>query len=633
MRLVGFDTETFLFGPGVMAPRIVSASFAVENVAEGLYLREDAWEHVARFLANPDTTIVGANPAYDFACVLAGGPAFLRDLVWDAYAAGRISDVLIREKLLDIAGDGRKDHTSYSLAALARGYLGQKLDKGADGWRLRYGELDGVPISAWPERPRAYAVDDAAVLLPIWRAQADRAERLRYPMPTEAEEVRADLALKLSTCWGIHTDGERVAALEAATVRRMSELSSTLIAHGIVKERKAQLVLGGGDDGGEIKKDMAKIYAMVKATWPADLGEIPRTKTGKVVTDADTLEMCSHPALEAMIEWSSLQKQGSTYIRRLKDGTGSTPLHPSYDAVVSSDRTSSFDPNIQNQPRLPGVRECFVPRPGHVFVSCDFDAQEMRSLAQACLDLVGRSRLAERFNASADFDPHTEFTAEALLRIPIADAVARLAVVDKEAKDARQAAKIVNFGLPGGLGVDGLIRFSKGYGRTIDRKTAEAWIKAYKGHWTEMPKFFSAVGAIVGPTGRGTVRIHESGFVRGNCGYTDGCNTQFQTRAAHASKAALFEAARRCHSVRTSWLYGARIVAFIHDEILLEVREEWAHEAAIELREIMEAAEAKWLPGVRPSASPTSMRRWSKAAEENRDRGGRLIPWDEQRSA
>jgi DNA polymerase I-like protein with 3'-5' exonuclease and polymerase domains len=74
-------------------------------------------------------------------------------------------------------------------------------------------------------------------------------------------------------------------------------------------------------------------------------------------------------------------------------------------------------------------------------------------------------------------------------------------------------------------------------------------------------------------------------------------------------------------------LFGCRVFAFVHDEILMEAPLERAHEAAFELARIMVEAMKEWVPDVKISASPALMLAWSKDATMVKDKDGRLIPW------
>lgn len=299
------------------------------------------------------------------------------------------------------------------------------------------------------------------------------------------------------------------------------------------------------------------------------------------------------------------------------------------------------------------ARGAVVARPGFVLVSCDFDSQEMRCWAQACLTLVGHSRLAERYQQDPDFDPHAALASTCLLKIPEDEGLARKRAGDAAMKKARQSAKIPNFGMPGGMGVGGLIRYARGYGEQwadpkncagcagaaagdeyggaskahhcYARRLRDAWFH----QWPEAREYFAFVDSVVGG-GIGDITQLVSDRRRGSVGYCDAANTIFQGLAADASKAALYEVTRRCYSVETSALYGCRPTFFIHDEVIIEAPEWKAHEAAVEMEEVFIEQMSRYTPDVPVRASAHMMRRWHKNAATALDRGGRIIPWEDR---
>lgn len=105
-----------------------------------------------------------------------------------------------------------------------------------------------------------------------------------------------------------------------------------------------------------------------------------------------------------LLSWhNSVEKLLGTYIPPLETGTR-VPICATYRPLVETGRASCSGPNMMNLPKAPGVRECYVPRPGFTFCSVDYEALELHTLAQACLELVGQSKLAEALNEG--LDPH-----------------------------------------------------------------------------------------------------------------------------------------------------------------------------------------------------------------------------------
>lgn len=646
--VIFIDTETERFAPEYKAPRIACLTWATPRGEHGIVSGADAESflkpHLLRAIEDPKYTIAGHTIAYDMVCLIQWGSRDLRRLIFEAYRLGRILCSEMRERLIDIANDELKGayddegdwiNKDYNLEELVGRICGVELDKGDDGWRLRYGELLEIPIGQWPERARTYAINDAKYGLEVY---LDQERRLRgTSLPTQALEARADLGFKLTSTWGIVTDGERVDMLWRWTQQRLRALRRDLLQTPLIVRKGSKRSIAAMDPNDfnvATKKDTKYLISLVEKAWNVDLyGELPMTDGGKKgqpkpKTGKEVLEMLiDHPELKLLVEYNSLEKSGSTYIKKLFAGVLST-IHCSYWTLgARSSRASSSGPNMQNQPRLPGVRECFVAREGKSFVASDFTTQEMRALAQSCLDILGWSTLAQRFQTDPHFDAHLELAANRLLGISLAEAQARKKIDDKLVTDARQDAKIINFGLPGGMREKGLIKFAKGSGRSIDKATATSWIQAYEEERPEMIAYYKEAKHAVGRENFGKMVCTRSGFVRGGCGFTDWCNGHFQTPSAHATKEALFEACRRMYVVETSWLYGSRPVNCVHDEIMAECEEGLEHEVAIELEQVMCQEMSKFTPDIPTAAEAVAMKHWSKKAKRV-FKNGRLVAWD-----
>ncbi len=196
VRPVAFDTETHLLKgtkinakttiTSLLAPRMVCLSWSDASGA-GLFDRERGLDWLERQLKDPEVLLVGANTVYDMAVCAADRPRLLQ-LVFDAYAAGRVRCVQLRQKLIDIAkGEhkfracrGKVRPAEHSLAALVDYWLDEHLAK-TDTYRLRYAELDGVPLEQWPQEARDYALKDAVKTFEVYRAQEMDINRVTGP--------------------------------------------------------------------------------------------------------------------------------------------------------------------------------------------------------------------------------------------------------------------------------------------------------------------------------------------------------------------------------------------------------------------------------------------------------------------
>ena len=597
MHIFTFDLETHLFSPGNMAPRPVCLT-----TTNSLFVGPDMTDVLEGALRS-DATIIGHNVQFDFAVVLAHWP-HLAQSVWAAYAAGRVQCTKIRAMLLDIAEHGHVKPKGYSLQALAKKYLDVDLDK--DTWRTGYADLEGVPLDQWPQGAIDYAINDAKYTEDLYNLQAEATKNYPGFQEEATRQATYGFALHLMSVWGVHTDGKLVKELKNSLQNSITEAEVAMQTAGLIRP-----------DG---TKDMQTIRALVEKSYP---DKVPRTPKGQIKTGADVLENCNHPALKAMVEHNAASKILSTYVLHYEAGV-TAPIHSRY-SLVGSGRTSCSNPNWQNQPRLPGIRECIIPRPGRLLVACDYDSQELRTLAQAALDIVGWSKLAQRYQQNPDFDPHTALASQ-LMKISEARALELKTQGDKTLKKYRQHSKAANFGFPGGMGAKGFVGYADAMGIALTIREAEGLRNTWLATWPEMERYLAWI-TMQTNSGSARLTLPRSKRRRGACGFCDGSNYYFQGLAADASKTAAFMVARKCYNDPASPLWGCRPIIFIHDEIIMEAPADRAPEAAEELAKVMMEAMQIWTPDIPARASPALMHRWHKEAETVRDQTGRLIPW------
>jgi hypothetical protein len=354
VRVVGADTETKLFGPGNMAPRLVCLQWAEPGRAACLVNRWDAAEVARGWFSDPELLTVWHNASYDLAVLAALEPSLL-PLIFRALRENRVTDTMWRQKLADIgrgcyrgfSRNGAWIPLQYDLGSVGRRH-GVPVDKD-DPWRMRYGELYDTPVQDWPREALDYALKDPVATLAAYEGQ-----RTRYEpglLVDEFSQTRKFFALHLCAAWGLRTSLRGVMQLEEATLAEIDRLSEWL--------QELELVRADGS-----RNEKAARERMAKA-W-AELGMQPRmTKGGKkgvpqICLDSDACQSSGDPALEAYSEYSSAKKVLSNDIKWLKLGTVH-PVHTHFD-LAETGRTTSASPNVQNPRRLPGVRECYVPR-------------------------------------------------------------------------------------------------------------------------------------------------------------------------------------------------------------------------------------------------------------------------------
>ncbi len=333
--------------------------------------------------------------------------------------------------------------------------------------------------------------------------------------------------------------------------------------------------------------------------------------------------------------YTSVQKLLGTYIPPLERGT-KVPVNARYKPLMETGRTSCSQPNLQNLPKAPGVRECYIPRPGFAFCSVDYEALELHTLAEVCLELLGESALADALNNG--LDPHLLLACEWLLDGVTYDEGKKIRKDEshprhKEVVKARNMAKVANFGLPGGLGAKKFVDFAKASGIIISVEEAKDLKQAWLRQWPEMRRYFEMISGMlsVDEEGLESVSLEQcfSERLRGKARYTAACNSFFQGLAADGAKDACYELVKACY-LPQGVLYGSRLVVFIHDETIMEHplhnREDF-HRRCFEQARIMIESMEKFCKRVKPKAVPAAMMRWFKDAAEKYDADGYLVCW------
>lgn len=689
MKRLGFDTETYLISRETVAPKMVCATFCDEDGDKSLWLREDTVPLLHAFF-DSGVEFVAHHARFDMAVAYKADPTLL-PAIMQAYDEDRVRCSMVREKILALArgeladeGEtGAKRNIKFSLSATVMRHFEVDLSagkKGADSWRLRYSELDNIPVEQWPAEARDYALDDAAWPLAVFdsqTAQFQAAGGVGNALPDEHHQTRAAFWLYLLSMRGVRTDIVRVNALSERLTAEYERINALVRAADVLRPKmeKGQMVWsrnmkairarvsfaydgkppktpGGKTRGPEIKTDRDTLTEIAEAPvidWIEEqIEELPKmTGEEAAVTTYALSEVAAAKfgkeheqvynwmVLKALGERSGVEKVLNTYVPVLYSGT-QLPIHPSYNELVATGRSSSYEPNLQNPPTKGGVRECFIPRDGHYFAFCDYSFIELCTLAQICLWMFGRSTLADAINDG--LDPHLAMAAEDL-DISYAEAKRRLAAGDPEIVAQRQRCKARNFGFPGGLGPDTYVAYARGYGVNLTRHAAKQEKEKWYRKWPEMRDYhqYFSDRTLGGRTF--TLVQQGSGRVRGGVGFCDGANSGFQGLAADGIKRAGWNITKECYlrdpyrnGAPPTALYGSAPVLFLHDELILEVPVDTAHEAAHRLSEVMISGMREVVPDVKVSTEFAIASRWYKGAKPVFV-NGRLAPWEPKKKS
>jgi NTP pyrophosphatase (non-canonical NTP hydrolase) len=661
--MLSFDFETFLFGPGDRAPQAVCVTWARPA---GILHAKDAEPTIAKWLAS-DELLVGQNVAYDTTVICANWP-HLTHSVFAKYERDQILCTKIREQLIDTAmgrfrgefgEDGEWVQKGYGLDDLSARYRGRRLEK--DGWRMFYSEFADVPLSEWvtraqyvqakyktefealrqdpdhdkkrfrdleamifsvPEKVLSYPIEDAVATLEVFEAQEGCPEFLT----DQFRQTRYQFALALTSCWGLRTDPEKVEAFARAAEEDFHDLKQELVGAGLVrpdKVTKKGKVTPGAADTSKAKE------AMLKACADAGLEPI-LTKGGATSLGAEACARVDDPLIQAYSEFQTARKVLSNDVEMLRDAL--QICHPQYD-LAATGRTTCANPNIQALRKKAGIRDCFVPDEGNVFIQCDYPSLELFTRAEWCIRVLGSSALGVTLNEGKD--AHLQVAA-VMLEIPYEEALARKS--EDLIKNARQAAKAINFGLPGGLGIAKLVKYAKS---TYKVDLTEEQAKEYKKDWMrvqpEVKSYFDLAGDLCNnEAGLGGETSPFTGQVTSKKRYSELCNERFQRLGADIAKLAMWNVVKACYDEPSGPLYGFHPVAFVHDEIICEGPSERAATAAAELARLMKVAANIYLTHVPMHdektwplrLEPCIMTCWSKEAKPTYNDEGELIAWE-----
>lgn len=601
MMPIAFDFETCLIRPGLQYPPPVCLS-----VYDGSDALVTPPEGFPRLLG--EDLLLGLNTAYDLGVAL--GWLDCAVPLFRALDDGRIIDVGIIERIAEISGLTTRKELSLATIHEAHG-LG-KLEKPAV--RTDYGRYYGR-FNELPQAHLDYARDDAVATYRVYERQYERwISKERVYLEDAAHLTRKQFWLGLSRAWGLRADAGRVDQLEAKAVEHVERLRAFAQEHSLVRA-----------DG---SRDMKAIKALVTEAYDGNppMTEAPKGKKGaerkekvaagkakpfvpQVKTSSDVLRDSGHPVLEHLAEFGEWQSTLNKDVALFR-AAGTYPVHTKY-GIADTTRTTSAKPNIQNFSRGGGVRECFIPRDGYLYIFIDHSGLELCTLAQMCINYGVGWELADLINN--DVDVHCVVGAQ-LAKVPFEQ------FDKKKLKDFRQRAKGVNFGAPGGMAARTLIAYTRaGYGVTMSEAEADETLRAWREKVPCGPRYLRSIRRFADGD-RYTVPIPGTRILRRRATYCAAANTGFQGLGANVEADVGWAFAKEMY-LPTGRMQDCRQVAFIHDEFGFEVPIARVQQVADVIHEIMVTVPRRLLPDVRIKAELAIMPRWLKGAESVRKDG------------
>ena len=542
-EMITFDTETTSLD--YMAAELVGVSFAVvageaayvpiahnyEGAPTQLSL-DTVLRGIKPILEDPSIKKIGQNMKYDMS-VMGKYGVEIRGLAFDTMLESYVlNSVASRHNMDDLA-----------LKYLGRTTIHFEDIAGKGAKQVTFNQID-------LEVAGEYAAEDADITLQL--------HQTIWPRLSESEKLRSVFEKIELPLVGVLSRIERNGVLLDTDL--LAKHSEALAVRIVELEEEAYSLAGEEFNLGSPKQLQQIFFEKLK------LPVIRKTPKGQPSTAEPVLQELAHdyPLPKVIMEYRGLTKLKSTYTdqlpKQVHESTGR--VHTSYhQAVAATGRLSSKDPNLQNIPIRTEegrrVRKAFIAAPGYKLIAADYSQIELRIMAHLSKD----DGLLKAFKDGLDI--HSA-TASEVFGHPI-----------EQVKDfERRSAKAINFGLIYGMSAFGLARQL-----SIPRSDAQDYIDLYFERYPGVRAYMDSVreqaagdGYVETIFGRRLYLpdITASNFQRRQGAERAAINAPMQGSAADIIKLAMIDV--------DGWLMesgiDAKMIMQVHDELVLEVRED-----------------------------------------------------------
>ena len=488
--------------------------------------------HVSNLLADPTLTMVGHNLKYDLTVLETVG----------LIPRCMLADTMLMSYVLDAAG-GRHDMDSLAKRLLGIDTISYEDVCGKGAKQIGFA---AVPL----EQASEYAAEDADITLRLFNQFSRRlADEPSLQSIYQDLELPVMLVLREMEIHG--------ALLDSAILRSQSKSLGTRLEE---LESEAQTLAGRPFNLASPRQLQEILFDELK------LPVLKKTPKGAPSTNEEVLKELAldYPLPKLLIEHRSLSKLKGTYTDKLPDDCDPADgrVHTSFhQAVTSTGRLSSSDPNLQNIPIRTEegrrIRKAFVAPNGWSVMAADYSQIELRIMAH----LSGDQSLVDAFSRGDDI--HRATAAEVFDLEP-------MFVTDEQ----RRRAKAINFGLIYGMSAFGLARQLG-----IERAEAAAYIDRYFERYPGVRHYMDSTRAMA----------HEKGYVETVFGRRltlpdirarqvpirqaaerAAINAPMQGTAADIIKRAMLKVQK---ALATTNL-GCNLLLQVHDELVFEVRDQ-----------------------------------------------------------
>ncbi|WP_417797008.1 DNA polymerase I [Stutzerimonas nitrititolerans] len=456
---------------------------------------------------------------------------------------GQAYDTMLESYVLDATAT-RHDMDSLALKYLGRGTIRFEDIAGKGAKQLTF---DQIAI----EQAGPYAAEDADVTLRLHQTLLGKLEATPSLLKV-LREIEMPLVPVLAR---IERNG---ALVDAQLLGQQSvELGEKLVA----LEREAYELAGEEFNLGSPKQLCAILYEKLGCpVLSKTAGGQPSTAESVLAELADR----DYPLPKVIMQHRSLSKLKGTYTDKLPQQINPRTgrIHTSYhQAVTATGRLSSSDPNLQNIPIRTAegrrIRQAFVAAPGYKLLAADYSQIELRIMAHLAQD----AGLLHAFQNGLDVH---RATAAEVFGVELAQVTS----------DMRRSAKAINFGLIYGMSAFGLAKQID-----VGRKEAQEYIDRY----------FARYPGVLAYMERTRAQAAEQGYVETLFGrrlYLPEINSKNGAMRKGAERTAInapmqgtaADIIKRAMIAVDGWLQesglDARVILQVHDELVLEVRED-----------------------------------------------------------
>ncbi len=314
-----------------------------------------------------------------------------------------------------------------------------------------------------------------------------------------------------------------------------------------------------------------------------------KTSTGKLSTkESELRKMISlHPIIEEILQYRELQKLLSTYIDnlpKLVDTSGR--IHATFlQAGTTTGRLSSNNPNMQNIPTRTEqgkrIRGAFEAQKGFDLVAFDYSQVELRAVAM----LSGDKNLIEIFKKGDDV--HSA-VASKIFGVPI----------EKVNSGMRRKAKIVNFGMIYGMGVNSLRQNMEDASDGVEKITRKEAQEFYN-------QYFETFKTVADYLENVKKQAQQDGYTKtyfGRIRYFEGINSKISFIRAMAERMAINAPVQGTSAdilkiamirideylVQNKLTEKIKMLLQVHDELIFEIKKDVKEKHILEIKKIME---------------------------------------------